>query len=448
MGNAGGARKVLTDRAVEAIKPPQDKDRIEHWDAALPGLGLRVTRNGVKSWVLLHRVNGKLERLTIGRYPAVGLAAARELGRAAVQKAAKGISAAAEKRQGRDERKAAAALTSDGWPRDSFGTLAERYIRQDLKGLRRGWEVERIVRRELLPHWGNRPLAELRRRDAIERIDALVDAGKPQAADRLHQIIKRIGNFAVEKDVLEVNPFSSLASPLREKVKRDRVLAEAEVRALWAAWNRMGAFGAHQRLLLLLGQRRDEVAGMRWGDLDLDGKVWTLPRELTKVDRAHVVPLTDRAVSIIRSMMVAADDGELKPFNATYVFSTAPDGNSISGHSKAKSRADRLAARWLAGKSLDAVDDEEGEPIEALPDWRLHDLRRTAATWMAELGVSNLVVGRVLNHAPAGITATVYNRYEYLDEKRDALERLDRKVMSVVNPAPANVVRLAERAAG
>jgi integrase len=217
----------------------------------------------------------------------------------------------------------------------------------------------------------------------------------------------------VEQDLLPTAPTAGVKAPAKETA-RERVLTDAELAAVWRAADALGpAARAFVRLLILTGQRRDEVAGLRWADVDLDaagGAVWTLPREATKADRTHEVPLSAAAVAILAGL----------PREGEYVLSTTGGRRPISGYSKVKARLDELAG---------------------VTGWRFHDLRRTAGTGLARLGVAVATISRVLNHTEGGVTK-IYNRYGYLDEKRAALNRWAAHVEWLVAPAPDNVVAL------
>ena len=187
---------------------------------------------------------------------------------------------------------------------------------------------------------------------------------------------------------------------------------------LWAVWAEQAyPVGALQQLLLLLGQRRSEVAEMLWPEIDFKKRLWTIPAERTKSVREHFVPLPDAAVEILKSLP-RFDDGD-------YVFTTSNGRRPVSGFSNAKARTDKMLV-------------DHGTTIK---DWRLHDLRRTCRTGLAELGVAEIVSERVLNHQSTGLVKT-YNLHEYLDEKREALERWAARVRDIIEPPPENVVRI------
>lgn len=393
------SRRALTTRKVATTKPPKDTP-LELPDGVVGGLCLRVTPNGVKGFILSTRINGKLRRKSLGRFPVLTLAQAR-----------------IEASKLKDGTAAWGNSTDDGPLKShgevTFGDVAREYVKRECSKLARGWEVERIIARELLPKWRDRPMAELRRRDAVLRFDALVDAGKPAAAHRLFEIVRRLGRWAVRRDLVEINPFGDMDPP-SVKVMRDRVLSPSEIKAVWEATVSAGfPFGPAVRMLLLTGQRLSEVGGMTRQEIDLGSKVWTIPAARTKSGRAMTVPLSDLAATTLK---------ELPTFTqGDFVFTTTRGERPISGWSKAKSRLDEKAK---------------------VTGWRLHDLRRTLRTGLSELGVPRIVAERVLNHAERDKLAETYDRYDYADEKRAALDRWAARIREIVTPPPENVVKL------
>ena len=209
--------------------------------------------------------------------------------------------------------------------------------------------------------------------------------------------------------------------PPIKKEPRDRALKDPEIQTLWPVWAEQGyPFGPLQQLLLLLGQRRSEVAEMRWSEIDPGKCEWTIPAERSKSNREHIVPLSDAAVDIIESVPRFTE--------GDYLFTTTGGRRPVSGFSKAKLRTDQL------------LHDQDA----SIQDWRVHDLRRTCRTGMARLGVPEIVSERVLNHLPRGL-AKVYNVHEYLDEKRAALAQWAQEVRAITEPPPENVVKLEGR---
>jgi integrase len=380
----------LTDLAVRKLGAPAS-GRVEHFDTLLPSFGLRITTAGTKSWVVLTHVRGRLKRVTLGRWPTLGLADARDQARKVIADAQGGKAPLS----GRARRQAI-----DG---DTVRDVLAEYVARHQRGKgRRSWQkVERVLTRELGP-WLDRPLAEVARRDVIELVDRIADRGAPVMANRTLASVRAMLAWAADRGIIEASPAARIRAPGAE-VARDRVLAPGELAAVWQACDGLGwPFGPIVRLLALTAQRRDEVARMAWPDLDLERRLWTLPRALTKADRLHEVPLSGLALEVIESLpRVGA--GLLFPANRR------GEARPVSGFSKAKARLDRLSG---------------------VSGWRIHDLRRTAASEMARLGHPPHVVAAILNHSPAstqGITA-IYNRHRYGDEKRLALAAWGREV--------------------
>ena len=268
-----------------------------------------------------------------------------------------------------------------------------------------------------MPTWGNQPIALLRKRDAIQLTDALVDAGKPAAARRLFEIIRRLGRWAARRDQIDLNPFADMDPPA-PKVMRDRVLRADEIKSVWGAWDTMGyPFGPLGKLLLTTAQRLGEVAGMEWPEIDRDNKVWLVPATRTKSGRENEVALSSLALEIIDTLPRFTE--------GDFVFTTRGGRRPVSAFSKMKARTDDLSG---------------------VGNWRLHDLRRTARTGLAEIGIPEIIAEKILGHAERNVLAKIYNRYQYTDEKKNALERWGTRLREIIDPPPENVVRLKAKA--
>jgi integrase len=384
--------KTLTAAGIEKMRPPA-KGQVDHFDATLPGFALRISAKGTKSFALFYRIGGRLRRLTLGRYPVLTLAEARDKARKALQRVD----------LGEDPRYAQVTQRLQGG--DTFDNVAAKFVEKYARPKRRSWqETERVLRVYVSPSWGPMPIGQIARRDVIELLDRVMDENGPYMANRVLATVRKMFGWAMERDIVPANPCAGVRAPGEEKT-RDRVLTDAEIAVIWPATDQLGyPFGPLVRLLLITGQRRDEVAHMRWSDLDLDNKVWTIPRERTKSDRLQQVPLSSLAMEVLAETPRLGD----------YVLSSGVRGDKpVSGFSVAKKR-------------LDA--------ISGLADWRLHDLRRTAASGMAKLNVPPHIIEKVLNHSTGTVSgvAAVYNRYGYLDEKRDALEAWASQVQSLL----------------
>lgn len=356
----------------------------------------------------MYRVNGRQRRLTLGKYPAISLADARDLARTALTKAAKGIDAAGEKQGTR-------LAIGRGQPQ-TVRQAVDEFIERHAKPNNRSWrESARIFDRYVLAAWSKRPAADIARRDIIVLLDAIVDRGSPYMANRVLAALRKFFNWCVERDILTASPVVKIPKPTKE-VARERILTDAEIIAVWNVWDDMDwPFGLAMKLMLVTAQRREEVARMRWEDLDFENALWTLPREATKSDRAHDVPLSELALEILGHV----------PHTGEYVFTTT--GNTpISGFSRAKKRCDEQSG---------------------VANWRLHDLRRTAASGMARIGIAPHVVEKVLNHASGTISgvAAVYNRHGYADEKRRALAARAKAIEDFLGTEKTDVVSIGQR---
>ncbi|HUB46551.1 MAG TPA: tyrosine-type recombinase/integrase [Acetobacteraceae bacterium] len=436
-------QKKLTQLAVDEIAAPK-AGRVEYFDKNLPGFGLRIADSGHKSWVVMYRLPGnpKIRRYTIAfaKFPKV--ADARDEARRIMQKA----------EHGEDPAKVEAPKQ-----RDTVKRLVEQFIDRYAKTRNRSWEqIKQLLDRHIVSRWGDREAASITGRDVRELLDELNNKGSPIASNRTLAHGRKMYNWAVAEEILATNPFAGV-QPRGTETERDRVLQDDELIRLWRAADRKGGtVGGFLKMLILTAQRRDEVAGMRWVDIDFDrtvveaqdereievGKavVWTLPREMTKGDRSHEVPLSPQAVAVLKSLprigeyVFGARRPRRKMGQAAADQFTDRD-RPISGYTKIKEAIESK----LAELATEAAG--EGEEAQAMADWRFHDLRRSAATGMARLGVATSTISRVLNHKEGGVTK-IYNRYSFLREKQVALERWGRRVQSLTSPAPDNVVEL------
>lgn len=420
--------KRLTDAGVSLFTIPAEGQE-EHWDAAISGFGIRITSKGRRAWVLMKRLksgNMPLIRFTLGEYPAMSLAAART-------KAGKFIDIIQAGGDPREEEEKQLAET-ESRRRNTFEGVAQDFIEKYAKRKIRSWaRVERSLELHVMPHWRNRPIDTITRRDVNDLLDKLVESGLSVQANRILAYVRKLFNWCIERGILEMSPAFQVKPPTAEQ-PRERDLKAEEIATLWPAFETLGEpFGPYLRVLLILGQRRTEVSSMRWQDIDFERAEWTLPRELTKAKRTHVIPLPRMAVDILKGMnRVSYIPAPGKPsVPSDFVFTTLGE-TPISGFGRVKARIDKAAA---------AAREKDG--AEPLAPWCIHDLRRTAATCMAELGVPVEHIGRVLNHAPRGVTATVYDKHTYVPEKRRALDVWASYLESIVAPGGVeNVVKL------
>jgi integrase len=257
----------------------------------------------------------------------------------------------------------------------------------------------------VLPRWRGRIIDSITKRDVLDVLDRVVAAGKPVAANRTFAVVRKLFNWCVARDIVAASPCIAVKRPAKEQT-RDRVLSDDELRHVWRAADQVGApLGSLVKLLILTGQRRDEVARMSWLELDLENKLLRLPRERVKNNRAHDVPLSPQALSVIEALPRFVESPHVLTTNGN-----VPTRNYNWGMRRLRSK------------------------LPPMPPWTLHDLRRTCASGMARLGIALPVIEKVLNHASgsfAGIVG-VYQRHDFAEEKRKALEAWGRHISGLV----------------
>ena len=413
-------RKLLTPLTVARIKGGDQRREVA--DAGMPGLYLVIQPQptSAKSWAVRYRYGKRTRKHTLGQYPLLDLGKARQRAKDALEAIERGEDPAAEKISAKRRQHLPSA------DRHAFGVLLRQFFHRHAIPRTKSWrETARLLGMQLeakqpgsgqplafidLPgrisaRWAERPVSSIRRRDIIELLDESKDRGATTTANRELGVLRKFFAWCVEREVLEVNPAIGIGKPAPE-TRRERVLSDDELRIVWrAAEEEAYPFGHLVRLLILTAQRRNEVAGAIWREFDLKASNWVLPAERTKNARAHAVPLSEGAVAVLKDIPRFAGGG--------FLFGVAGRSN-FSGFSKAKRRLDKRIAelRRYEGISLD------------IAGWTLHDLRRTAATRMADIGVLPHVVEAVLNHSSgskAGVAGT-YNRSLYEPEKRIALK--------------------------
>jgi integrase len=423
------AKGGLTAIAVANAKPAGERTEIA--DRGCKGLYLIVQPSGAKSWAVRYRYQGKPRKLTLGpvasedqaepaSHPEIDrpltLAAARLLAAGALREVEQGIDPAVAKQLTiKADAEAAFAKAAD-----TVDNLKALFIERYAKRQNRSWkQTEWIFDKLVLPAWKGRTVHEITKRDVIDLVEG-IEQDRPILANRVLAAVRKWFNWLAARDVVNASPCAGIVPPAKEKA-RDRRLSEGEIKALWSACAKgeqdgsggVGEpFGSFVRLLTLTGQRRSEVAGMRWSEIDEGQCLWTLPGERTKNGRPHVVPLSNQAMAIIRAMAK-------KPIvGSDHVFTTTGD-SGLKGFSRAKERLDQR--------------------MKPAAPWTFHDLRRTAATGMADIGILPHIIEAVLNHVSghrAGV-AGVYNRAAYTAEKADALQRWADHVEGLVTGKPA-----------
>jgi integrase len=382
----------LTKSAIDAMPIP--KSDAVYWDAGCPGFGVKVTPKGRKVFIVLYRTGGagsKLRKYTIGPYGRVTLHQARVAAQKVFAAKLEGRDPAAEKREAK--RRVVADRVED---------LLEAFIAQRLSRNRSVAEISRLLRREVGKPWAGRSIHELTKRDVVDVVSAIEQRGAPGAANKTLKSVKTFLRWCVGRAVLDRSPAEGVPLPAKE-VARDRILDDRELAQVILGARKIGGpYGGIVEFLALTGQRREEVAGLPWEELDLAQGIWTIPKARTKNAKAHVVHLSRQALTVLKR---ADHRGPL-------VFSSLGT-KRFQNFTHAKRQLDQLSR---------------------VTGWCLHDLRRTCVSGMARLGVAPHVADRVLNHQSGTISgvAAVYQRHEFLSERRQALDLWGSHILNIL----------------
>jgi integrase len=396
----------FTDFRVKNLKPRDKRYEVREAD----GFGMWVYPSSRKSWVYTYHLDGGKERHILGEYPDMTLGEAREAHSSARKLVRMGVSPKEVERAKKAEARDALTVTK----------LIAEYIEKWAMPRKRSWEEdERQLKKDVIPSWGKRKAKDIKRRDVQLLIESVEGRGAPIAANRLLAVVRRMFNFAVERDIVEHSPCVGI-KPVAKENRKDRVLTGGEIRELWLKLDtpikaeveeseddddkdELLAMSAEVRkilkLMLVTAQRPSEVAGLNWDEVD--GQWWTIPPERSKNGFAHRVPLSKLALDVLGRR------------SEGFVFPSPRKG------------VDHIHVNALA-HAVRANQEKLGtEPFTP------HDLRRTAASHMTGAGIPRLVVSKILNHVEPGVTA-VYDRHSYDIEKRQALDSWARKLTVII----------------
>ena len=372
---------------LDRLKPPAQREDFR--DKSTRGLQLRVSPQGSKSFSFVFRLGPKMGRITIGKYPDIDLKTAR----LKTDEFRKLVALGVDPRDAKQDKLSKQQMTVD--------RMVGEFITRYAKPKNSSWkQAENNLKLYLLGELGNRSIHEVKRQDIHLILDDLVEQGKNTAANRALAHIRKFFGWLVERGYLEHSPADHI-KPRHEEQERERVLTDEEIRSIWNAADAMsGPYSAWLKLCFLCGQRRLETASLRRSQI-IDG-CWHLSGADTKNKQLHIIPLSHQAMAIVDELL--NQDGE-------YLIKTGRTGDKpVNGFSKAKVQLDRYSG---------------------LSDWKIHDIRRTVATNLSKLGVDRFLLQRVMNHTDKSVTK-IYDRYSYLDEKREALQKWADKLDDIV----------------
>jgi integrase len=402
------ARLTLTDRNIRSLKPTAAETLT--MDAVVPGLGLRLSPKGKKTFVVVARF-GRSKwpvRRSLGVYDQLTLADARVKAREWLDLVSRGIDPADVVRDALAEERR--------YQDNTFRVVAEAFIDKHVAKMRTAKSVARTIHSEMIRAWGDRPIGDISKSDVINLVEE-VAARAPYQGHAVFEFTRSLFNWVVDREEygIEASPCDRIKASrlISAKEPRDRVLDDAEIAALWRVTDRLGfPYGHLYKTLLLTGARRNEAAAAPLSEFDIDRKTWTISAARFKSKTPHIIPLTDAALAVL---------AEIPEHNSDYAFASARFNFAL-----AKAEVDRLMAEELGG---------------APPAWKTHDLRRTVRTRLASLRVADHVSEMILGHGRRGLQR-VYDLHSYQDEMRAGLELWAAKLRDIVTPPPANVTKL------
>lgn len=384
------AVKSLTKAAVDKIKPGPTRQEIA--DAVVPGLYLIVQPTGRKSWAIRYRADGKPKKYTLGRFGVLDLPKARDEARKALERIdLTGMPAAGDATPTASVRRARA---------DTYEAAVSDFIEKHAiarKQNRTAGEQRRLLM-TANPDWHDQPVSTITAKQVHHVLDGMVGAGKPYLANKTHDVFRPFWKWLYQRDRVPANIMDKVERPFDRPAPRERVWTDDELAAIWQSADRLGAYqGAFLKLLLLTGQRRGEVAGMRWDEIEMDSAVWRLPTDRAKGKRDHSFPLSSLSLKLLKDIPRMVDNPFVFPGRGTRDGDACP----ITVGNKIQRRI---------------------QDLSGVADFTFHDARRTFRTGLDRLGIPPHIKDECLNHARRSVGDRHYSRYEYLDEQRDAFE--------------------------
>ena len=410
----------FTDTFIRHLKPAEKK----FYRREVDGFTIRVMPSGVKTWLYIYTLGGKRKELNLGGYPDVTLADAREKHIDARRLVGKGIDPAAVAAEEEETRRRAPTVSD----------LADEYMKKHSKPNKKTWQKDKYCfDKDILPALGSRKAEAIRKRDIVLLLESIIERGAPGQARNVFEVLRRMFSFALERDILEFNPCTGVRA-LPQKISRDRVLSAGEIKTFWQEIDKTGMSEELKRalrLILVTGARPGEVIGMH--AQEIAGDWWEIPAKRSKNSLPHRVFLTKTAKQLIG-----------KP--STYVFLSPrldkndeekPIEENALAHALRRNLKGYTRQRAPRSKAESTTTTPKSEVAEEkkldLAHFTPHDLRRTCATQMAEMGQSNEIIDAILGHKARGIVA-VYNRHDYAKEKQAALEVWEKRLKTITKP--------------
>ena len=393
--------KALTVKTIEAIKPPTKKgQQDEYFDTNQSGFSLRVGTSGRKVFCQLYRKGSKVKRFTIGPYSSLALKSARDKGNEILRQVLEGNDPNLEKKRRRTEG-------------IFFKDLAKMYIEDYAKPNKRTWKEDEQKLDKKFSIWNDTEAKDISRDMVLDRIEYVKENHGPIAANRNAALIKKLFKWARQKRLIPDNPATDI--PKEKERSRDRTLTDTEIHDFWKACRQKGfPFGPCFQLMLLTGRREGSVSRIEWSDINFKTKEWHVRSDIDKTGKPAVVPLSDQAIDLLQNI-----NDNFRIEDSSLVFTTTGK-TPISGFSRAKAEIDKSSK---------------------VKEWVLQDLRRTCRTNLPRLGVSPFIAKLTIGHKIVGIDQ-VYDRYSYMPEKREALNKWTEFISGLINNKESKVVKL------
>lgn len=378
----------FTDKHIKHL--PLKAERYDMREANGKGFMIRVFPSGQKSWGFIYHFEGRKRRITFGNYPELTLAEARRMHSQALNLLANGTDPGAAKQHDRAE--ARTSLT--------VNDLITEYMEKWAKLRKRSWKEDlRILEKDVVPLWGKFKAKAVTRRDVNALLDDIVGRGSPIIANRTLAVIRRMFNFALERDIVEMNPCYRVKAPSKEN-RRERLLSLEEIKRFWQGLDNASMSDLTKlvlKLQLVTAQRKGEIIAAEWSEMDLNTGWWTIPGHKAKNGNPHRVPLSKLSLALLEQLKRLVGE-------SVWLF-PSPKGDT-----------------HMTGDAIDHALRKNLKHFDGVENFTPHDLRRTAASHMTALGISRLVVSKILNHTENSVTA-IYDRHSYDVEKRQALDR-------------------------
>ncbi len=432
------------------------------------GFGIRVHTSGTMTFFYQYKIDGQRRFMSLGSYPSITLKRARDLYQAELSKvkalrrgSADGVDPVAEKKRKKEQR------IADDAARDkelSVEKLVLEYIERHAKKFKKSWRDDyRLLNKEIVALWGQRKAVDITKRDITRLLENIIDRGTPAMSNQVLKTVRKVFNFAVERDILKHTPCFGVKA-LAPTISRERVLCDTEIKILWDCLDNevmTNEISRALKLILLTAQRPGEVVGMHSNEID--GNWWTIPAERSKNGKAHRVYLSNVALGIIAEAKSEAREARQKAEirNARKVKRNAilmPEDQEYTGYifpcprryKSVKKGGDKVPEESIERHALSSAlkrnVSEDGLTTFGISAFTPHDLRRTAATFMASMGYMDEIIDAVLNHVKQGVIRT-YNRHNYDKEKQMALEAWERKLNSIISKTENNVIPITRKIA-